>query len=218
MTTTEKQTELYNKILLGLEKVYEKLIEFKKQKKSELVIMQDNQRNYQSLQMGPMMVLRGLNVFGMKNFLTLSLEGGFARYWSYGNAYTHTYSNLYYNAQFNMSYKEFGLMGQFSKNRNTLMGETIYKGENQTAILAVWTHMRLQVGLGMLFPFTNNYKTGRERVSSVAPYTSWNYVREMGQLAVIRFNYNFEFGKSYRSTHKRINNSDNESGILDTQK
>ncbi len=42
MTTTEKQTELYNNILLGLEKVYEKLIEFKKQKNSELVIMQDN--------------------------------------------------------------------------------------------------------------------------------------------------------------------------------
>ncbi|MCG9900366.1 MAG: hypothetical protein MH132_10225 [Hydrotalea sp.] len=42
MTTTEKQAELYNKILLGLEKVYEKLIEFKKQKKSELVVMKGN--------------------------------------------------------------------------------------------------------------------------------------------------------------------------------
>ena len=42
MTTTEKQTELYSKILLGLEKVYEKLIEFKKQKNTELVIMQDD--------------------------------------------------------------------------------------------------------------------------------------------------------------------------------
>jgi hypothetical protein len=42
MTTTEKQNELYNKILLGLEKVYEKLIEFKKQKNSELVIMRDD--------------------------------------------------------------------------------------------------------------------------------------------------------------------------------
>lgn len=42
MTTTEKQTELYNKILLGLEKVYEKLVEFKKQKNTELVIMRDN--------------------------------------------------------------------------------------------------------------------------------------------------------------------------------
>ena len=37
----EKQKELYNKILVGLEMVYEKLIEFKKQKKSELVILKD---------------------------------------------------------------------------------------------------------------------------------------------------------------------------------
>ena len=41
MTTSEKQIELYNKILLGLEKVYEKLIEFKKQKKTDLVVMKD---------------------------------------------------------------------------------------------------------------------------------------------------------------------------------
>lgn len=42
MTTVEKQIELKNKIVLGLEKVYERLIEFKKQKNSELVIMKDN--------------------------------------------------------------------------------------------------------------------------------------------------------------------------------
>ena len=41
MTTVEKQIELRDKILLGLEKVYEKLVEFKKQKKSELVILKD---------------------------------------------------------------------------------------------------------------------------------------------------------------------------------
>ncbi|MGE6220766.1 hypothetical protein ACQKCH_13140 [Nubsella zeaxanthinifaciens] len=41
MTTVEKQLELRNKLLEGLEKVYEKLIEFKKQKKSDLVILKD---------------------------------------------------------------------------------------------------------------------------------------------------------------------------------
>ena len=41
MTTIEKQIETKNKILVGLEKIYEKLIEFKKQKNSELVIMRD---------------------------------------------------------------------------------------------------------------------------------------------------------------------------------
>ena len=42
MTTIEKQMELKNKILLGLEKAYDKLILFKKQKNTELVVMKDN--------------------------------------------------------------------------------------------------------------------------------------------------------------------------------
>jgi len=42
MTTVEEQIELKNKIVLGLEKVYEKLIAFKKQKNTELVVMKDN--------------------------------------------------------------------------------------------------------------------------------------------------------------------------------
>ncbi len=41
MTTVEKQIELRDKLVVGLEKVYEKLIEFKKQKNSELVIIKD---------------------------------------------------------------------------------------------------------------------------------------------------------------------------------
>ena len=40
--TTENKIENKNKILLGLEKSYEKMIAFKKERKSELVIIQDN--------------------------------------------------------------------------------------------------------------------------------------------------------------------------------
>ncbi|MFT4018388.1 MAG: hypothetical protein QM668_15595 [Agriterribacter sp.] len=42
MATVEKQMQLRDKILLGLEKSYKKLLEFKKQKNSELVVMKDN--------------------------------------------------------------------------------------------------------------------------------------------------------------------------------
>lgn len=42
MTTTEKHIDEKNKILKGLEKAYEKLVEFKKMKNSELVILRDN--------------------------------------------------------------------------------------------------------------------------------------------------------------------------------
>ena len=41
MTQKDKQIELKDKIVKGLEKVYEKLIEFKKEKDSELVIMRE---------------------------------------------------------------------------------------------------------------------------------------------------------------------------------
>lgn len=40
MSKKDKQIELKNKIIKGLEKVYERLIEFKKEKNSELVVMQ----------------------------------------------------------------------------------------------------------------------------------------------------------------------------------
>jgi sulfur carrier protein ThiS len=42
MTTIEIQLEEKNKILKGLETVYEKLLEFKKIKNSELVVLRDN--------------------------------------------------------------------------------------------------------------------------------------------------------------------------------
>jgi hypothetical protein len=45
-STAEKQIELRNKILAGLDLVYERLIEFKRQKKSELVILKDGKIVY----------------------------------------------------------------------------------------------------------------------------------------------------------------------------
>ncbi len=41
--TTEAKKELKNKILLGLEEAYQKMIVFKKQKKSKIIIIQNNQ-------------------------------------------------------------------------------------------------------------------------------------------------------------------------------
>ena len=40
--TPESKIDHINKILKGLEKAYEKMLDFKKERKSELVIIQDN--------------------------------------------------------------------------------------------------------------------------------------------------------------------------------
>jgi hypothetical protein len=42
MTTVEKQIELKDKIQIGLDKAYQKLLEFKKQKNTMLVVIRDN--------------------------------------------------------------------------------------------------------------------------------------------------------------------------------
>jgi hypothetical protein len=42
MTTEKEQLELRDKILIGLKEAYRKMIEFKKQKNSVIVIMRDN--------------------------------------------------------------------------------------------------------------------------------------------------------------------------------
>ncbi len=41
MTKAERQNEIFEKIIKGMDKVYEKLIEYKKQKNSDLVVMID---------------------------------------------------------------------------------------------------------------------------------------------------------------------------------
>ena len=89
--------------------------------------MSENQRSAQFLRFGPSFTFRGLNIGSLKNFLTLSIDGGFTRYWSNGNTYTHTYNDFYYNLVAVFNYKQFSLLGQFSKRANELMGETIYK-------------------------------------------------------------------------------------------
>lgn len=43
MTIVERQIEIKEKILIGLEKTYEKLLEFKKQKNTDLVVIKDNE-------------------------------------------------------------------------------------------------------------------------------------------------------------------------------
>ncbi|MEN9339751.1 MAG: hypothetical protein RIQ62_1063 [Bacteroidota bacterium] len=42
MTTVKEQLEMRDKILVGLEKAYEKLLEYKRQKNSYLVVIRDN--------------------------------------------------------------------------------------------------------------------------------------------------------------------------------
>lgn len=91
--------------------------------------------------------------------------------------YSHMYDEFYYSVMAQVQYKDFSLLGQFRKVQNNFFGETIKKNENQTAFMAMYTRRNLQAGIGIMFPFTNNYKVGKERISKVAPFRSETFVR-----------------------------------------
>ncbi|MCD8193483.1 MAG: hypothetical protein LUD74_02840 [Tannerellaceae bacterium] len=117
-----------------------------------------------------------------------------------------------------LSYKSIMFMGQFRKNQNSLYGETIEKGENITAFMLAWSRKNLQLGVGALFPFTNNYRRGSERMSEVAPVTSWEYIKEAGRLFTLRVAYNFEFGRKYKAGNKNLSNEDRDKGVINTNR
>ena len=160
----------------------------------------------------------GATLFGLKDFLTLYASGGYTRSWSEGLEYSHTYDEFYYSVMAQLQYKGFSLLGQFRKVQNNFFGETIKKNENQTAFMAMYAKQNFQAGIGVLFPFTNNYKVGKERISEVAPFRSETFVKETGQMFILRVGYTFEFGRKHKAGNKGLNNSDTDSGIIDMQR
>ena len=140
----------------------------------KLILKDENQRSFQSLNAELMVGINGATLFGLKDFLTLYASGGYTRSWSEGLNYSHMYDEFYYSVMAQVQYKDFSLLGQFRKVQNNFFGETIKKNENQTAFMAMYTRRNLQAGIGIMFPFTNNYKVGKERISEVAPFRSGN--------------------------------------------
>jgi hypothetical protein len=185
---------------------------------NKMIIMDENQKSLQLLRLHTSLALNGMDIGNIKNFLTLYAGLGYFNYGSYGKSYSHNYDNFSYNIALVLKYNAFSLMGEYNKKFNRLFGETIHKGENVTAFILTYTRNKLQAGAGITFPFTNNYRTGSERISTVAPNITWIYIKEAGQLAFIRLNYNFEFGKKHRAGQKKLNNSDADSGIINTNR
>lgn len=184
----------------------------------KLILMDKNQKSYQSLNSELMIGTNGASLFGLKNFLTLYATFGYDRTWSKGLDYNHVCDNFYYNLMMQLQYKHFAVLGQFRKVADYLYGETIQKNENQTVFMAMYTKQHLQAGIGIMFPFTNNYKTGKERLSQVAPLRSETFVRESGQLVMLRLGYTFEFGRKHKAGRKGLDNNDTENGIINMQR
>ena len=63
-------------------------------------------------------------------------------------------------------------------------------------------------------PFTKRYEQGVDNLSVLAPNKQLAYSTQLSQIVMLNLSFNLDFGKQNHSDGKRINNSDNDSGIL----
>ena len=189
------------------------IMDEKYQDGDKIVQTWDNQKDWQKL--SGRLTLR---VGPVKDMLQFSFTGGVNHYMSHGNMYSHTYTNWYCNAMVSFNYKQFSLFWQMNTNFNKFWGETLSGGENIQMLAMYYTHKNLRVGLGAFNPFTDNYKQQTENWNKYASYKKANYVKESSQMFLASVSYHFSFGRKFKAGQRKVNNSDNDSGVMSTGK
>lgn len=176
---------------------------------NKFIRVKDNQKSWQKLS-----TELELSVRPLKDILNLKLITGFRYFDSNGNNYRHTYTNWYYRAEANANYKNWSMTFQIQNHRNDLYGETLQYGENYHMLYLMHTHKRLTLGMMVLNPFMDNWRSGEESRSSQIKTVFWAHAKESSRLFCISAAYNFSFGRKHESSQKRLNNEDTDSGIM----
>lgn len=189
------------------------IMDEKYQEGGRIIQSWDNQKNWQR-------IVGTVNFrFGpIRDLLQFSLNGGVNHYISNGNRYAHRYTNWWCDTNISLTWRNWSLMYMLMTNWNWFKGETMTGGENVHGINLGYRHKELKVGLQVLNPFVDNYKQESENWNQYAPYRRSNYIKESSRLLALTLTYNFSFGRKFNVGDKRVNNSDNDSGVMSSGK
>lgn len=189
------------------------IMDEKIQEGNKIVQTWDNQKDWQRLSGRAM-----LRVGPICDILQFAFTGGVAHYMSHGNDYSHTYTNWFCEAQVSLNYKKFSLAWDINTNRNYFWGETLSGGENIQLFALYYRHKDLRVGFGAFNPFTDNFKVQNENWNKYASYKTSGYIQESSRMFLVSLSYNFSFGRKFKTAQRKVNNSDNSSGVMSTGK
>lgn len=152
------------------------------------------------------------------NILQVSLSSGINRYWSDGKDYYHTYTNWYYRAEMMVQYKRFTALFNIYNRRNNFWGESLSSGENMHMLMVMYKYKQMAIGMGLINPFTDNYKRVNENWNRYVSKYKEMYINESSRAFFFTFAWNFSFGRNYQRGGKKINNQDSDSGIMNADK
>jgi hypothetical protein len=153
---------------------------------------------------------------------TVSATVGMNHFDSKGIDYHHVYNNGYYDIEMDAFYKKFILYFQINSLDRNLWGETVTARDEKIHLIMLGYKItdNMSIAVGAVNPFTNrnSYKQPTINLSALAPSYSNTHFRESAQLFMIRFTWNFSFGRKYNSADKLLQNSDTQSSTLSGKK
>lgn len=146
----------------------------------------------------------------------LSFRGalGFDYFDSKSPDYHHSYSNLYGIINTTLAYKFCALTFDLTTHRPSLLGEVLTLGEDLHDIALTYFKKKYTLSLAMNNPFMNNYRIGFKNFSKQAPYQNYQYINETSKMFLIRWTWNFDYGRKYKSKKQKIQNEDNDTGVM----
>lgn len=158
-----------------------------------------------------------LNVGPVKKILMFSLTGGVNRYLSKGNSYYHNYTNFYYRAQVMARYKRFTGIFQSQSAYDHFSGESLNGGEDIHLFMLSYNAGKFTVGAGMMLPFSDKYEREFENRNMYTPSTMKMYSNDFSRMVLVKFAWNFDFGRKVKEIRKRVDNQDTDPGILQSR-
>ena len=149
-----------------------------------------------------------------KDYITLSVTPGLNHYVSEGTDYFHTYNNWRIRGSLMATYKNWYLNGDAYTRWNNLWGETVNYGEQLIILHIGYNTQKWGVSIMMINPFSPEYTIGYANRSALTPFTSNIYTHNLGQVIMLNFSLNLNFGRKYNAGDKRLDNKDTDAGIM----
>ncbi|MDR2691118.1 MAG: TonB-dependent receptor [Dysgonamonadaceae bacterium] len=170
----------------------------------------ENQKSYQHLQTR---LFTRIEV--IKDRLYLSAWSGVNRYINQGNEYVHTYTGYFGGIQLEGNYKNWILSANLDSDLKYLFAETLYCNSKSANVGIKYKHKDLQAGIAVMNPFLpNGSPSGSNYLSSTVKKEDRSYSRDYGNMVTLSLSWDFSFGRKYKIDPKKINKSDEDSGIV----
>jgi len=180
---------------------------------NKIVQTWNNQRSWQFLQGGATMRLGPV-----KDMFQLTWTTYVNHYISHGNDYLHHYTNWYNELEGMFTYKHVFVVLGLESNWDRFYGETMSGGENIHYAMVGYKYKNMSCYVGMFNPFVDNYHQDTENWSRYASFRRSNYINESSRAILLNFTWNFSFGRKFNSSDKRLNNADDDSGVMKSGK